>query len=314
MSLDNGILQAVNDESGGLGRAVLVWALFDNKNTLLVKDSYILGKQKETLFEALDNYAAETEMLFLSVEPASSFINVHKLTRVLNALKIKKIIIGCRFKPEQQCPQWVAWLAKQTCNMEYLEPSAVSARISRGAVKAHTANRPWVTCVSAAHLSGARANLSQIDTDVGFNSYLKQLITVNAAVWCSSGTVDLPSFFHSEDSSVVFGVAINKSELEFLRDKLMQLVEMSICSLCIVCDMTELDCLMQAGLVDEIVHHVVSVSPSEQQPHSGESLTSSDIDFSNWKLVSSAPLGNCSRVVLINNASDNVSVGATNLK
>ena len=310
LNLENGILPVINDKSGGLGRAIFAWALFDKNNTLLVKDSYILGKQKETLLKALDSYGAGAQTLFISVEPAASFIDVQKLTAVLDSIQLQKIVIGCGFSAAHQCNQWSAWLTKQTCSVEYLEQSTVSARISRGAVQAHILNRPWVTCVSAANLNGGRASLAQIETDIGFKSYLKQLLTVNAAVWCSTGAAELSTFIEGMSSTALGNVAINTDEIKDLQHRFSQLVKTSACSVCIFCDMAELNCLMQAGLVDEIVHHVVSGCPSEQSQAIDEPLNSSEIDFSNWKLVSSAPLGNGSRVVLINNTSDSTVTGA----
>lgn len=302
--LNNAILRVMSERGCEIGRTTLTWALFDENNVVLASDSYTVGKQPQSVFEGLSSHAGKAKVLFMSMEPAEPYMNVSKLTTLLGTLAIERVVIGTRLGFATHCKQWAAWVNLSSSKVDYLPHSAVSARMSSGMVKARTQGRPWVTCVTAADMTGGEANLTHINSDIGFKSYLAQLVNVNAVVWRGHGVDELTDLIQTVLPAGALRIAIDSGGVKILCDQLNHIASSGACSLCIFCTMSELERLLEVGLVDEIVHHVVSGgSPSDTNV---APLAYGQLDFSDWKLVSSAPLGNGSRIVLINNSSSSV--------
>ena len=271
-------------------RAGLGWALLDSRDSMLVSDAQILGYDECLIEKSIQAHSLDTHTLYLTMEPCFSEENLKRLLNTIESSSIQSIVIGCSIKINKS-HEWLDWKEKWDGKVEYLQTNILTAYMSRGPFTAITSNRPWVTCVTTADISGRFVPINGFISEFGFKNKIQSFINETRAVICTN-TIrnDLNNFKlvnnHKEQINT-----IDLSGIENFQGAFSHLVKENIYNVLLFCEMAELEKLVNKHLIDEVFHFITNSSHISKQSINGNTTLDCVRD---WQITGTEQHGNCS--------------------
>ena len=280
-------------------RSGVGWALLDAQSNFLSADAVVAGSSPERPIFSIKKHIDKVDHLYLTTEPFEGVFNVSKLTQLLESSNLTKITLGVPLPNSMVLNQWRSWLDKWSGTVIYDAPNPVAERVTKGLSKFLQMGMPWITCVSAAGLTGSTIALDSLELEFGFRSYISNLLTGSRAVLYTKE--QQPFLTHAElvNSADEELYAYEVSSHEHFAPLLRHCANTACFHVIILCDMDSLSHLINLKLVDEIVHHICHEQPTENLDIPNDiDVSKTTLNLADWKLLNSEVVGNCNRIVL----------------
>jgi len=270
-------------------RAALGWSIIDQESELATAAASMLGLDCGHLEQSIAQYAHQATELFLCFEPPESATNA--ITQAIEQSEIQRITLG---KALNDNPAWTQWLQQWPGSQEVLPYNPVVDKLSYGYHSIRQQQRPWVTSITAASLSGFSQPLANLAPEFDFVNYIANLSQQSRAVIYTLDQQPLLDLLPDENYAGEPLELFEVGRVDALKGIYRHCAQEMRCSVLLVCNMPMLHQVLETFQVDEVVHHLVK---NDVRPLKAEVDAHPSLDMENWTLTSSAVVGQCSRVV-----------------
>lgn len=287
------------------GRTGVGWVIADGDGKLISCDATVAGFNPRKLEMALRRDAVNARQLFISVEPTSGVFEIRSLIESIEDSGLAEITLAEKLPQNLSDKVWCGWAEHWNGRISLANVNSAVGQINYGVQKLRGRGKPWVTCVTAASLTGVSQSLNCLSHQFGFIHFISDQVKQSRAVFYTRsqiGVAELLSRTNTVDEEIDYFEVDSNNKFDPL---LRYCAEEQRYNVVVLADMQALAYLIDQNLVDEIVHHVSNVG--DDGPH----LTSADehervshslLNLRQWKLISSSVVDECSRMILCRKA------------
>lgn len=283
-------------------RAAIGWSIIDSNANMLVYDAFMPGLECGRLSNTITQFEHEAKELFLSCEPVHHACNVEHLCESIENSSIDTLVVGKEFEHRILGNHWQTWLGGWKGTLNTLPYNPVIDKLSCGIEMACTANRPWLTAVTAASFYGVSQPLSNLVDEFDFLNYLSILTQQSRAILHTPDQHDIIDRLPQENFLGEPTEIFETYSPQTVRPILQHCTNESRCSALIFCDLPFLSWLISQNLVDEIIHHIRKPEASIASAPTVQANTL--LNLKHWQLHSSDIVGDCSRLSFIRPAGE----------
>lgn len=286
-------------------RAGVGWAIADGAGMLVSCGATVAGFNPRKLEIALNRHAASAHQLFISVEPTAGVFDINPLIASIENAGLVEIILAEKLPQNLSDKTWCMWAERWNGQISLANANLAAGQMNYGIQKLRGRGKPWVTCVTAANLTGISQSLDCLSHQFGFINFISDQVKQSRAVFYTRsqvGIADLLSRTNTVDEEIdYFEIDLNNQFDPLLR----HCAEEQRYNVVVLADMKALAYLIDQNLVDEIVHHVSNIGgdgPLLTSADEHERVSHSLLSLRQWKLVSSSVVDECSRMILCRKA------------
>lgn len=283
-------------------RAAIGWSIVDCNANTLVYDACMPGLDCGRLSSTITQFEHEAKELFLSCEPVYHACDVDQLCEAIENSSIDTLTVGKEFAHRILGNTWQTWLDGWNGTLHTLPYNPVIEKLSCGIEMAYSANRPWLTAVTAASFYGVSQPLTNLVDEFDFLNYLSILTQQSRAILHTPDQHEIIEHLPEENFLGEPTEIFETYSPRTVRPILQHCANESRCSALIFCDLPFLSWLITQGLVDEIIHHIRKPEANFSSAPSVQPNTL--LNLKNWQLNSSDLVGDCSRLSFIKPAGE----------
>ncbi len=285
-------------------RAGIAWVLLDENRKHLHSESIIAGTNSQRLAVSISRFRFDVCYLVLTIEPIAMLFNQQSLIDALERSSCKTIIIGDTLKAALPHDLWDTWIRKWQGNVQRIGYSRASRALAAGPYKVSIDNRPWVTSVSAASMTGNTVFLDELVHEFGFSAYIDEIAKQSRAVLYSTSQrkyIDhISEVNYVDEYQEFFEVDCVQSISAIFR----HCAREHRCSILMLVDIELQSTLMESGMTDEVLHHIsfANDTSNESVAHNRALHNSSNIaalPTKGWQQVENSIVGNSNRLKLM---------------
>jgi len=152
-------------------RAGFGWSLIGKGGAVLDAKGSIAGASLAPMLEAINHYRGDAEQLYLTVLPVAPVWDVSAVFKALERSNIQLLYA------EQLCGEFetTGWLSRWHGNLEIAESNSVINRANSAVTRILDKNRPWVSYIYTADLSGGALPISTLLHDATFQARFRHI-------------------------------------------------------------------------------------------------------------------------------------------
>jgi len=183
----------------------------------------------------------------------------------------------------------------------YLPSSASAIELALGPTQVMSQLKPWVTAVSAADMAGNSISLLTFEQEFGFRAQLDELANQSRAICYSSSQADAMSLLSEDNFSGELLELYEVNDVQSFAAILKHCAIEKRCSIVAIVDVSFLAEMIEAGLCNEIIHHLAVADCAPTKPTAGLSGLVEPVPhlpLRDWQLINSSPMGNCTQLIL----------------
>lgn len=281
-------------------RAGIGWAAIDKEGNLILCDATIAGLETARLAHRVERNSEKLDHLIMTLEPAQGVYRTGDLINSIENSHCSTITIAHQLTNGLADPIWRNWCTQWRGKINYLKETHAASSLALGVQNTKAKQRPWVTAICAANVSGMSLPLSQLADEFGFKDYIANHVMQSRALMYSTDQTEviahIPGFNALEEPLEPYEI-YNKDSIRTLLNYFAK--EMR-CSVTVLCDLNTISHLIEHDLVDEIAYHIAGFDKNDaiNQDVNRNALSKSSINLSGWQLLSCSPVGGCCRMVL----------------
>lgn len=259
-------------------RASYGWCLFDGRGAVLESNGALLGVDTEHLLAALKRHSAQARKLYVTVLPVMPAFDGARMMAALEPTQIDALAVG-QFVADKA---WSDWLASWSGTLEVCAENIVVEQVNRGFWSLRLKQRPWVTCVALADLTGTPIALAAVSEHRLFVTRLQTLLRQAQAVLASPQTQPPLSKIVEQMQCSIHRPLYSSRQPE---EALAMCVAENKSHAILMASSEDTQRMLDAGLVDECFYFVANLSPSASERRAPS------LDLAGWDILTAEHVG-----------------------
>lgn len=293
-------------------RAGFSWLLLNDKDNILNCDGVIAGAQPEKLLSHIETAGYDLHRILFSAEPVDGVVDIQQLIGAIEASSCTHITLCHALPNDKADSDWRRWIKSWSGTIDYLPNSHVAKKLVAGVEMQKSSLRPWITAISATHFNGTCIPLESFIQEFGFQSYLHQMMLQTRVVLCATSQSGILEHLPEHNAMG------EKIETYLISDPIQvslfihEITERNCFNALIFCDYPLLDYLLSQRAVDEIVYHLSNLDlNSDINFILNQNDTRFALSSNEWKIASSAVVGNCNRILFSRHSAEEINIAST---